>query len=77
MISPSNFDTFDESGMQEILERYPGSMPVSLEMRRPGHFAALQRIDQQLWVRLTPDFTADLEKLLGPRSVRYSYPASP
>ena len=27
--------------------RYPGSMPVSLEMRRPGHFAARQKIDQQ------------------------------
>ena len=77
VISPSNFDTFDEAGIKEILSRYPGSMPVSLEMRRPGQFAALQKIDQRLWVRPTPDFTADLEKLLGPKSVRYSYSPSP
>ena len=77
VISPPNFDTFDESAMGQILRRYPGSMPVFLEMRRSGQFEARQKIDPRLWVRPTPDFTADLEKLLGPKSVRYNYPASP
>ena len=75
-LSP-NFDTFDEAAMGEILRRYPGSMPVFLEMRRSGQFEARQKIDPRLWVRPTPDFTASMETLLGPKSVRYSYPASP
>ena len=75
-ISPSNFDTFDEVATEEILRRYPGSTPVFLEMRRPGQWVAtLQKLSQHLSVRPTPEFTAVLEKLLGPKSVRYSYPA--
>lgn len=71
-ISPPNFDTFDEVAMEEILRNNPGSIPVSLEMRRPGQFVTwLEKIK---YVRPTPEFTADLEKLLGPKSVRYSYP---
>ena len=73
-ISPSNFDTFDEVAMEEILRNNPGSIPVSLEMRRPGQFGTwLERI--RWHVRPNPDFTAEIEKLLGPKSVRYP-PAS-
>ena len=75
-IEPQNFETFDEATLIEILRRFPGSVPVSLELRRPGHFAVLQKIDSRLWVRPTPEFTASMETLLGPGSVRYGYAPS-
>jgi hypothetical protein len=75
-IEPQNFETFDEATLIEILRRFPGSVPVSLELRRPGHFAARQKIDSRLWVRPTPEFTASMETLLGPGSVRYGYAPS-
>jgi DNA polymerase-3 subunit alpha len=77
LIVPPNFETFDEEALKEILRRYAGSVPVSLELRRPGHFAARHKIDSRLWVRPSPEFTASMETLLGPNSVRYSYAASP
>jgi DNA polymerase III alpha subunit len=77
LIVPQNFETFDEAALKEILRRYSGSVPVSLELRRPGHFAARHKIDSHLWVRPSPEFTASMETLLGPNSVRYSYAASP
>jgi DNA polymerase-3 subunit alpha len=73
LISPPNFDTFDEGALGEILRRFPGSVPVFLEMRRPGQFAAPLKLSQRFWVRPTPDFTASMEGLLGPGSVRYGY----
>ncbi|MGA7992400.1 MAG: DNA polymerase III subunit alpha [Thermoanaerobaculia bacterium] len=73
LIAPQNFETFDEGAVKEILRRFPGSVPVSLELRRPGHFAARQKIDSRLWVRPTPDFTTSMETLLGPGSIRYTY----
>jgi DNA polymerase III subunit alpha len=76
VIAPSNFDTFDEVAMGEILRRFPGSTPVFLEMRRSGQFAAPLRLSSQFWVRPTPDFTASMETLLGPGSVRYGYAPS-
>jgi DNA polymerase-3 subunit alpha len=75
-IEPQNFETFDEATLIEILRRFPGSVPVSLELRRPGHFAARQKIDSRLWVRPTPEFTASMEALLGPGSVRYDTPST-
>jgi DNA polymerase-3 subunit alpha len=75
-IEPQNFETFDEAALIEILRKFPGSVPVLLELRRPGHFAARQKIDPRLWVRPTPDFTASMETLLGPGSVRYAYAPS-
>jgi hypothetical protein len=77
LIVPQNFETFDEEALREILRRYAGSVPVSLELRRPGHFAARHKIDSRLWVRPSPEFTASMETLLGPSSVRYSYAAAP
>jgi len=77
LIAPPNFDTFDEAAMGEILRRHPGSIPVSLEMRRSGQFAAPLRLSPRFWVRPTPEFTASMETLLGRNSVRYSYAASP
>jgi hypothetical protein len=77
LIAPSNFDTFDEAAMGEILRKYPGSIPVSLEMRRAGQFAAPLRLSSRFWVRPSPEFTASMETLLGPNTVRYSYAASP
>ena len=73
LIAPSNFDTFDEALMGEILTRFPGSIPVFLEMRRSGHFAAPLKLSPRFWVRPTPEFTAAMETLLGANSVRYGY----
>ena len=76
LIVPQNFETFDEETLEKILRRYPGAVPVSLEERRPGQFVARHRIRRDLWVRPSPEFTASMETLLGPDSVRYSYAAS-
>jgi DNA polymerase III subunit alpha len=76
VVAPSNFDTFDEQSLGEILRRFPGSTPVFLEMRRAGQFAAPLRLSQEFWVRPTPEFTASMETLLGPGSVRYGYAPS-
>jgi hypothetical protein len=76
MIAPSNFDTFDEKAMGEILRKYPGSTPVFLEMRRSGQFAAPLKLSSRFWIRPTPEFTATMETLLGAGSVRYGYAPS-
>ena len=73
VVAPSNFDTFDEKSLGEILRRFPGSTPVFLEMRRSGQFAAPLKLSSEFWVRPTPEFTASMETLLGPGSVRYGY----
>ncbi len=76
VVSPPNFDTFDETSFGEILRRFPGSTPVFLEMRRAGQFAAPLRLSSEFWIRPTPEFTASVETLLGPGSVRYAYAPS-
>jgi DNA polymerase-3 subunit alpha len=76
LVAPSNFDTFDEKSLGEILRRFPGSTPVFLEMRRTGQFAAPLKLSSEFWVRPTPEFTASMEALLGPGSVRYGYASS-
>ena len=73
VVSPPNFDTFDERSFGEILRRFPGSTPVFLEMRRSGQFAAPLKLSPEFWIRPTPEFTASMETLLGPGSVRYAY----
>jgi DNA polymerase III alpha subunit len=76
VVAPSNFDTFDEKSLGEILRRFPGSTPVFLEMRRAGQFAAPLKLSPEFWVRPTPEFTTSMETLLGPGSVRYGYAPS-
>ena len=61
------------SSVREILESSPGSIPVSLEVRRAGHWAVTVRAAGRLAVRPTPELTKGLERLLGPGSVRYLY----
>jgi len=67
--------TLDETfaSVREILEGSPGSVPVSLEVRRPGHWEVTVRAAGRLAVRPTPELTKGLERLLGPGSVRYVY----
>ena len=71
-------ETLDETfaGVKELLETSPGSVPVSFELRRTGHFEALVKLGPRYAVKPTPELTARLEHLLGPKSVRYQY-ASP
>jgi DNA polymerase-3 subunit alpha len=66
-------ETLDETfaGVKELLEASPGSVPVSFELRRAGHFEAHVKLGPRYAVRPTPELTARLESLLGPRSVRY------
>lgn len=67
--------TLDETlaSVREILESSPGSVPVTLEVRRAGHWAVTVRAAGRLAVRPTPELTKGLEQLLGPGSVRYVY----
>jgi hypothetical protein len=66
-------ETLDETfaGVKELLEASPGSVPVTFELRRAGHFEARVKLNPRYAVRPTPELTARLESLLGPRSVRY------
>jgi DNA polymerase-3 subunit alpha len=66
-------ETLDETfaGVKELLEASPGNVPVSFELRRAGHFEARVKLGPRYAVRPTPDLTARLESLLGPKSVRY------
>ena len=70
--------TLDEtlSSVRELLESSPGSVPVSLEVRRAGHWEVTVRAAGRLAVRPTPELTKGLEQLLGPGSVRYVYARS-
>lgn len=67
--------TLDETfaSIREILESVPGSVPVSLVVRRAGHWEVTVRTAGRLAVRPTPEMTKALERLLGPGSVRYVY----
>jgi DNA polymerase-3 subunit alpha len=67
--------TLDETfaSVREILESAPGSVPVSLSVRRAGHWEVTVRTAGRLAVRPTPEITKALERLLGPGSVRYVY----
>jgi len=67
-------DTF--ASVREVLESSPGSVPVSLLVRRPGHWEATVRAARRLAVRPTPELSKGLERLLGPGSVKYVYPRS-
>jgi len=68
--------TLDETlaSVREVLETSPGSVPVSLQVRRGGHWDVTVRTAGRLAVRPTPELTRGLERLLGPGSVRYLYP---
>jgi DNA polymerase-3 subunit alpha len=72
-------ETLDETfaGVKQLLQTSPGNVPVSFELRRSGQFEARIRLDGRYAVRPTPDLTQGLEKLLGPKSVRYGYAQSP
>lgn len=59
--------------VRDLLETSPGTVPVSLEVRRPGEFAARIALSARLAVRPTPELREGLTKLLGPKSVRYVY----
>ena len=67
--------TLDETfaSVREILESSPGSVPVTLEVRRSGHWEVKVRAAGRFAVRPTPELTQGLERLLGPGSVRYAY----
>ena len=67
--------TLDETfaSVREILESVPGSVPVSLVVRRAGHWEVTVRTAGRLAVRPTPEMTKALERLLGTGSVRYVY----
>ncbi len=68
-------ETLDETfaGVKQLLETSPGNIPVSFELRRAGHFEAVVKLGPRYAVKPTPDLTARLESLLGPKSVRYHY----
>ena len=57
--------------LRELLEAAPGSVPVTISIRRPGHFDARIRLPSHLAVRPTPELTEGLTRLLGPKGVRY------
>ena len=67
--------TLDETlaSVREVLESSPGSVPVSLDVRRAGQWEVRIRAAGRLAVRPTPELTRGLERLLGPGSVRYDY----
>jgi len=68
-------ETLDETfaGVKELLETSPGAIPVSFELRRAGHFEARVKLGPRYAVKPTPELTARLEHLLGPKSVRYQF----
>jgi DNA polymerase-3 subunit alpha len=72
-------ETLDETfaSVKELLQTSPGNVPVFLELRRSGQFEARVRLDGRYAVKPTPDLTAGLEELLGPKSVRYGYAPTP
>ena len=51
---------------------FPGEVGVTLEIVRPGEFAALVRVEDRLRVKLGADLMTQLEAVLGPGSVRLS-----
>ena len=59
--------------MRELLETSPGSVPVSIDVRRHGQFEARIRLAPRFAVRPTPELTDGLARLLGPKAVRYVY----
>jgi DNA polymerase III subunit alpha len=59
--------------VKELLQASPGNVPVSFELRRAGQFEARVKLAGQYAVRPTPELTVGLERLLGPRSVKYVY----
>ena len=67
--------TLDDTlaSVREVLESSPGSVPVSLLVRRAGHWDVTVRAAGRLAVRPTPELTKGLERLLGPGSIRYIY----
>ncbi|MBL8115714.1 MAG: hypothetical protein JNK60_22745, partial [Acidobacteria bacterium] len=68
-------ETTDETflGVKRLLESSPGSTPVSLAVTKPGGYEARFNLPSKYAVRPSTALTDGLEKLLGPRSVRYVY----
>ncbi len=66
-------ETIDEvfTSVRDLLQSAPGSIPVSISIRRPGHFDARIQLPPYLAVRPTPELTDGLSRLLGPKAVKY------
>jgi len=66
-------ETLDEvfTSVRDLLQSAPGSIPVSISIRRPGHFDARIQLPAHLAVRPTPALTEGLSRLLGPKAVKY------
>jgi DNA polymerase-3 subunit alpha len=58
--------------VKRVLSSHPGEVAVSIEIHRPGEFAALVRVDDKLRVKLTADLVSQLEQLTGSSTVRLS-----
>jgi len=59
----------------KLLEGSPGTVPVTLEVRRNGLYEARVRPSPRFAVKPTPELTNGLERLLGSKSVRYLHGA--
>jgi hypothetical protein len=59
------------TAVRTLLESAPGSIPVSVAIRRPGHYEAKVKLPSHLAVRPSPQLTEGLSKLLGPSAVKY------
>ena len=60
------------AAVKRVLTSFPGEVGVTLEIVRPGEFAALVRVEDRLRVKLGADLMTQLEAVLGPGSVRLS-----
>ncbi len=61
------------AAVRHLLQDSPGTIPVSMEVRRPGQYEVVVKLAPRYAVRPTPALTSGLENLLGPKSVRYLY----
>ena len=59
-------------GVKRVLTNHPGEIGVSIEINRPGEFAALVRVEDKLRVKLSADLVTHLEALTGSGTVRLS-----
>jgi len=60
------------AGVKRVLSNHPGETGVSVEIHRPGEFAALVRVEDKLRVKLTAELLTHLEALTGSGTVRLS-----
>jgi len=70
-IHAADLDETTVASILSIVEEHRGETQLYLELARPGSYRLVARVESQLRVQPSREFSAAMERILGPNTVRY------